>query len=704
MSSGVNILLVDDQPARLLSYEAILSDLGHNIVRAESGNEALHRLMRDEFAVILLDVNMPGMDGFETAQLIHQHPRYEKTPIVFVTGLHVTDMDRLRGYGLGAVDYVYLPVIPEILRSKVTVLVDLYLKRRELVQLNESLARANEELALANSTLQVEKTRELEALNLTLETANAKLEQTNRELTAQIAERRRAEESRRLSEERLQTILQHTSALIYQVDVQGRFVHVNLECENLLQRSRAELCGRRLSEVLPGVSREFDANNMSVLELCRPLEFEEVLELPLGTRVHSSVKAPLIDADGIPYGVVGVSTDVTERKRLEVALRDADRRKDEFIAMMAHELRNPLAAIVNGLQLVREKEELDAEFRWARNVLDRQVNHLCRLIEDLLDVSRITHGKITLQRELVDLRSIVERALEATAPSAKLNEHALSIDVPNAPVLVHADPTRLVQIVGNLLNNAVKYTPNGGNIQLRVSCNETEVEICVQDDGAGVSPEMMPTLFHLFSQYDRTLVQSQGGLGIGLALVKRLVEMHGGSVRAHSAGIGQGSEFVVALRRHIHGSASITPLPSAERPARTRAIRILVVDDNVDSAESLAMLLGHLGHELETVHSGAEAVAKAASFAPEVILLDLGMPGMDGYEAARRIRALPLDTEPMLIALTGWSQLEAREATRLAGFDLHLVKPVDLVELQSALAALERRGPGLGSERSGILA
>jgi len=687
-SERVNILLVDDQPARLLSYEAILEGLGQNIVRANSGPDALQQLIRQEFAVILLDVNMPGMDGFETAQLIHQHPRYEKTPIVFVTGFHVSDMDRLKGYELGAVDYVYLPVIPEILRGKVTVLIELYVKKRELVRLNESLASANAELALANSTLQAEKTRDLEA-------ANAELELANATLTAQIAERHRAEDAQRRSEERLQTILQNTSALIYHVDTQGRFVHVNRPWEELFGITNAEIRGKSIAEVLPQSSaKTFESNNLRVLLEGRPLGFEEAVELPDGLRIYNSIKAPLLDDAGQAYGIVGVSTDITERKRLETALKDADRRKDEFIAMLAHELRNPLAPIVNGLEMLRQDSISNEQFIWCRDVIGRQVSHMCRLIDDLLDVSRITQGKIKLQREHVEITTILTLAVEATRPLIDTHRHNLTVEVPAHSILVDGDPTRLVQIVANLLSNAAKYTEDGGHIQITLSCDPDRVEIRVKDNGVGIPPEMLSTLFELFTQFERTLSRSQGGLGIGLALVRRLVELHGGHVVARSEGLGLGSEFVVSLPR-VSGSELPTP-PTVQKAGpiakRGSEFRILVVDDNVDSADSLALLLQCFGYRVETAHNGSDAVLAARQLVPHLILMDLGMPGMSGYDAAREIRKQPGGSGIVLIALTGWSQTESREATRLAGFDVHLIKPIDPIALQELLDGMPDAG------------
>jgi len=581
MNNKVNVLLVDDQPARLLTYESILSELGQNLVRAGSGLEALEKLMKDEFAVVLLDVSMPDMDGFEAATLIHQHPRFEKTPIIFVTGVHISELDRLKGYKVGAVDYVSIPVVPEILRSKVAVLIELYTKRRELQELNRNLAQANERLARANTTLQAEKTRELETLNRILQRANQELESANRSL----------------------------------------------------------------------------------------------------------------------------QTEVTERARVELALKEADRHKDEFLAMLAHELRNPLAPIHNAVRLMHRHEFSDPQLAWSRDVIGRQLAHLTRLVDDLLDVSRITRGKINLNKEVIELGDLVVRTVETVQPLLDERGHTLSVSVPPGSLAVLGDPTRLSQALGNVLGNAAKYTERGGQIELIVAQLGAEVEIRVRDDGIGIPSELMPRIFNLFTQLDRTSGPSQSGLGIGLALVQRLVEMHGGSVAAHSEGPGQGSEFVIRIptwSREKLESGPTSNLPSeleqsmmnAEGAARTQR-RILVADDNNDALESLATLLQLSGHEVYTAANGAMALESAEQHRPEVALLDIGMPKLDGYEVARRIRAQPWGQRITLVALTGWGQDSDRRRSQEAGFDSHLVKPLDLDKLTELLAALPSTGAGV---------
>jgi signal transduction histidine kinase len=556
-SDKVNVLLVDDQESRLLTYDTILQELGQNLVHAHSGFEALQCLMKEEFAVVLLDVSMPGMDGFETASLIHEHPRFERTPIIFVTGVHVTEFECLRGYKLGAIDYVNVPVVPEILRSKISVLVELHLKRRELQLLNASLADANALLALKNTTLEAEKTRELEHLNLTLRQANAELEQANQALQSEVAVRGRA----------------------------------------------------------------------------------------------------------------------------EAALKEADRNKDEFLAILAHELRNPLAPINNAVEIMRRRPIEDPQLTWARDIVERQLGHLARLVDDLLDVSRITRGAITLAREPVLVATVVTRAIETVQPLIVRQRHKLVIDVPDPALEVEGDLTRLTQALSNLLNNAAKYTEAGGQINVGVTrSGEDLVEIRVKDSGLGISPELLPRLFNLFTQADSTTHRAQGGLGIGLALVRKLVEMHGGTVAAYSQGANRGSEFLMRLPLLTWRAQHRSTVATAERE-RPVPRRILVADDNADSLESLAVLLRCDGHEVYTACDGEQAVAQAAMYRPEIALLDIGMPKLDGVQVGRKIRAEAWGRAMTLIALTGWGQDTDRKRTAAAGFDAHLVKPLDISEL-----------------------
>jgi signal transduction histidine kinase len=531
----VNILLVDDQPARLLSYESILRSLNQNLVSVRSGVEALERLMKDDFAVVLLDVSMPGMDGFETAAMIHDHPRFEHTPIIFVTGVHDTEFDRLKGYKVGAVDYVSIPIVPEILRSKVSVLVELYGQRRELQALNRTLAEAN-------TTLQAEKARELEVMNLNLQQANE-------------------------------------------------------------------------------------------------------------------------------------------------ALKEADRHKDEFLAILAHELRNPLAPIRSAVQVMSRIDLEDDRLATSRDIIDRQVTHLSRLVDDLLDVSRITRGAIRLNKERLDLGTLIQRSIESVEPLICESRHELEVDCPDESISLEGDLTRLVQALSNILNNATKYMAPGGRIQLTALADESAVAIRVKDQGIGIDAESLPKLFSLFSRIRDTEDATRSGLGIGLALARQLVELHGGAVSVTSDGVNRGSEFTIRLPLATPGSVRYDASEgSAGQESQIMPRRVLVADDNLDALNSLAMLIELAGHEVRKAADGREALALAEQWRPDLALLDIGMPMLDGYEVVRRIRAESWGASMQLVAVSGWGQAEDRRRAMEAGFDMHFVKPIGFDTLTDLLS------------------
>lgn len=381
-----------------------------------------------------------------------------------------------------------------------------------------------------------------------------------------------------------------------------------------------------------------------------------------------------------------------ERLHLIRRLRDADRRKDEFLAVLAHELRNPLAPIRNSLHILRLNRQLDTATMRVVEMMERQLNHLIRLVDDLLEVSRITRGKIELRKENVELAAIVRSAVETSRPLIEAAGHELTLFIPPQPLTVDGDPVRLAQVIANLLNNAAKYTDEGGQITLAVRRDGDFVNISIRDSGMGIPAEMLPRVFELFTQVELVSGRAQGGLGIGLTLVKSLVEMHGGTVQAYSDGPGEGSEFVVRLPLLASGVPAnrLEGLPSNVLTPR----RVLVVDDNHDAAQSLGTLLQLLGAEVQVAYSGADALAVLDSYQPDVVLLDLGMPNIDGYEVAKQIRQRSEFQNMTLIALTGWGQEEARQRTELAGFDHHLIKPADVSALQTLFVSLKRR-PGL---------
>ncbi|MEO8487543.1 MAG: PAS domain S-box protein [Betaproteobacteria bacterium] len=404
--------------------------------------------------------------------------------------------------------------------------------------------------------------------------------------------------------------------------------------------------------------------------------------------VYKVVK--LSGADGATTGFATVSQDITDRKRMEYDLRklakdlsDADRRKDEFLATLAHELRNPLAPLSDMLEVLKRTGGDGATLRQAVDMMGRQTGQLVRLVDDLLDVSRITHNRLELRRSRVDLVPVVQQAVQASQPHADTAGHRLRLTVPPEPLPLNADPVRLAQVFGNLINNSCKYTPSGGSIDVTVERSGTEAVVSVRDTGVGIPPDRLDSIFEMFAQVDHSLERSQGGLGIGLTLVRRIVLMHGGTVVAQSTGEGQGSEFVVRLP--LAGPAVEATLAPVAAPPPPRAHRILIVDDNRDAASSLAMLLEIEGNETFVAHDGAEALAAAERHRPEIVLLDIGLPVLNGYEVARRIREQPWGKHVLLVALTGWGQAEDRRKSREAGFDNHLVKPVDHAALQVLL-------------------
>jgi PAS domain S-box-containing protein len=399
------------------------------------------------------------------------------------------------------------------------------------------------------------------------------------------------------------------------------------------------------------------------------------------------------DDQGVSTRMLGISIDITERKRMEdeiqqyvLALQEADRRKDEFIATLAHELRNPLAPIRSCVEMFRLCAPGDHDFEWGRNLIEQQVGHMGRLVDDLLDISRITRNKLNLKKEKISLTQVLEAAVQSTRSIMEQRCHQLILTVPGEPIEVVADAVRLTQVFVNLLHNAAKYTAQGGRIELVVERDGGIAAVRVTDNGVGMPADKLPFIFGMFYQAERLYEEGHGGLGIGLTLVKRLVEMHGGTVEAHSPGINQGSEFIVRLPISVEESRPV--MSEQQSPESAPARRILVVDDYPNAAESLARWLRRMGNEVQTALDGLEGVQAAEAFRPQVVLLDIGMPKLDGYEAARRIRAQPWGKQILLVAVTGWGQAEDRQRTQAAGFDVHLVKPIDHSQLTTLLGTL----------------
>jgi PAS domain S-box-containing protein len=505
-------------------------------------------------------------------------------------------------------------------------------------------------------------------------------------------ERRQADEAVRESEERYRELFENANDIIYTLDLSGWITSLNRRAEQVLGYTCAECVGRKVTELIPP---EYHGHMNAAFQRklageASPTVYELELICKDGHRVPLEISSRLILRDGRPVGVQGIARDITERRHAEQERREADRRKDEFLAMLAHELRNPLAPLRNALHLF-ELPDLDpAETKELRAMMQRQVEYLIRLVDDLLDVSRIMRGKIELRKEPLELAEIVARAVETVRPGLDVRGHALTIALPPDPVRLEGDLVRLSQVLANLLNNAIKYTEPGGRIVFSAACERDEVVVRVRDTGSGIPQEMLPRVFDAFVQVAGTVARSQGGLGIGLTLVRRLVELHGGSVSAHSEGPGKGSEFVVRLPLldfHISGKSEGDCPKRQSKIDNPKSRRVLVVDDSADAALSLAKLLRQRGHEVRVAHDGPSALAAARGDPPEVAFLDIGLPGMDGCELARRLRQEPRLRGALLVALTGWGQEEDRQRTRAAGFDHHLTKPADPEALHRLLTA-----------------
>ena len=679
----VDILIVDDLPEKLLVFETVLGELNQNLVFARSGADALRQILRRDFAVILLDVNMPDMDGFETAMLIRRYKRAAHTPIIFITS-YADEMQTARGYSLGAVDYIPSPVVPEVLRSKVRVFVELHvLQKRSARQAEERIALAASEAALKVAE---ESTRRSTLLSNLSHALSGVLDPAAG----------------------MHLLLHHLvpalagSATVALVDGAG-VVSGAVTREGLGDREpvSVELAPAALPSAhfallrtaldLPaaaqgrGVSLADGA--LQMLPLVHGGHFLGALwidgEL---TSVGAALLDEVVERAAIAFATVRLYRDlqaeIAERRLVETRLEQSSRRKDEFLAMLSHELRNPLAPIRNAVEVIRLVAPAEHKLRWAADVTDRQVRQLTRLVDELLDVARISQGKIVLQPQCIDLVSLVQQCVESQRDAFAAHKQTLSLAVPGDAVNLNGDATRLAQVVVNLLTNAIKYTPDGGAISISVSrSSDAAGEFAlleVGDDGIGIDADLLPHVFDLFEQGKRGLDRTEGGLGVGLTLVQRLVHLHDGEVVARSGGAGQGSLFQVRLPC----LAEVDLVPAAEPPAARLPVaavgrRILVVDDNLDVAETTSLLLSLSGHDVRSAKDGLQALHMAIEFAPEVVLLDIGLPLMDGYEVARRLRQMPQLAGALLIALTGYGQQGDRQRGRDAGFDGHLLKPVD---------------------------
>ena len=506
----------------------------------------------------------------------------------------------------------------------------------------------------------------------------------NQELESATKLERSLREQAEAAERSITSILESITDSYIALDRSWVISDLNERAAAILGRTRAELIGNNVWEMFPATkeSEVYGAFHQAMVTQ-QPAHIEAPSKVSQGKWFE-------VHAYPAPERLSVYVRDITERKkaaedreRLLAELGETNRRKDEFLAMLSHELRNPLAPIANALEVLHRSGHDEPELRSTTDVISRQVHDLARLIDDLLDASRITSGKVRLQTETVELSGIISRAIETTRPLTEARKHRLTVSLPTEPVWLKADPTRLAQVFSNLLNNAAKYTPEGGDISLTAEREGNEIVVGIQDTGVGIPAEVLPHVFDMFTQADRSLDRAQGGLGIGLTLARKIVQVHGGAVQAYSDGANKGSKFVVripiisepAFRKAEIGYVNLAP---AVRPRR-----ILVVDDNADSTETMSILLKLSGHEVDVAGDGESALEAAGKFQPDIILLDVGLPGMHGYQVAQRLRSQPENKNVVIVALTGYGQEQDRQRAIEAGFDYHFVKPVDFTKLES---------------------
>ncbi|QJR12962.1 Sensor histidine kinase RcsC [Usitatibacter rugosus] len=622
-SDGALVLVVDDNEGGRYAKSRILQLAGFEVIEAGTGYEAIRLLKERRPELMVLDVRLPDLNGRHVVLRIRADPDVADVAVLQTSATHVDAHHKVLALEAGADAYLAEPVEPE-----------------ELV-------------------------------------ANARA----------LLRMRRAEKRLHQAESRFREMSESIGDVFWILDpVEMKFDYVSPAFETMWGRTVTDVMGDIdvwLDAIHPDDRKGALASTRQLVDMGTYNEEYRIRRPDKSERWIAVRGFPMRNA-GTERRVAGVAQDITERKNAEAALLALDHRKDEFLAMLAHELRNPLGPIRNAVEILRiapsERTEMHAK---AREMIGRQVSHLARLVDDLLDVSRITQGKIALQIAPVRLEAVVHAALEMARPAIDANGLQVTVSLADEPLWIHADAVRLTQVIGNLLNNAAKFTPPGGHITLRGERRGDEVAIVVEDTGIGMASDLLPHVFELFAQGDRTLERTRGGLGVGLALVRRLVAMHGGSVKASSAGQGQGSRFEVLLPL-MKTPAEASPGSAPARPAFVPR-KILVVDDSRDSAEALAVLLEQSGHQVVAAFSAREALVKAKAFVPDVVFLDIGLPEMDGYSLARKMREMPETKSARILALTGYGQVEHREHALASGFDDHLTKPFDPAQLSQVI-------------------
>jgi len=637
----VNVLLVDDDRANLLTLGAVLKGLEVNLVFAASGEEALRQALRYDFAVILLDFYLPTMGGLEVAQIIRTR---SATPIIFITASGPEDFPIEEAYSLGAVDYLTKPYNSTVLKSKVAFFIELH-RRTEALAASER-ARYLSELSVKDG--------------------------------------------------RIRLILENSKGYTFIVtDIEGIITEWEGDASVVTGWSADEAIGKSIGLIYTAEDRfaGYPQIDLNLAKLNGVASNKRWYVSKDDRRFYADgVLVPLKDSADQVHGFSKIFRDVTieqlaveELRRLADSLAEADRRKTEFLATLAHELRNPLAPIRNGLEILRAGGDSMNSIETTREMMERQVTHMVHLVDDLLDISRIDGGKIVLKKETITIKELVASAVEASISLIEGGQHTLVINIPDDSLLLHVDAIRIVQVITNLLNNSAKYTPPGGRIELDIKTEGTYITLSVEDNGIGIPAQALQSVFEMFNQVERNIGHAQGGLGIGLTLVREIVEMHGGTVDVVSTE-GVGSKFSVKLPVGefvgTHEQQKTTLVPAGIQP-----LRIMVVDDNVDAAQSLAALLQFGGHTLYVADCGIEAIKIAERYKPHIAFLDIGMPGMDGYETASAIRKIDGLSEMKLVALTGWGAEQDKFKSQTAGFDNHLTKPAQLHAIEALISA-----------------
>jgi signal transduction histidine kinase len=680
-----NILIVDDRLDKRVVFRTILEELDQNIVTASSGEEALRWLLDNDCAVILLDVNMPGMDGLETAELIRARRKSAHTPIIFITAF-ADEMHTARGYSLGAVDYILSPVVPNILRSKVKALVQLHrlnaeLKKRsdERVALaREQAARSIAEESQRRATFLAEATQVM-ASSLDADTILAGVTSLMVPFLADHAELLLLNEDGSLRARRTSAVPGWEAWVGERRDA---FEGLLAGCQ-----SGAISTGvYRGCERLDPAGEDAQAGEAHAFPLVTRARARGALLLAMGSSGRRLAPADLALADNL----ASRAASALDNCLLYEEIQRADRRKNEFLATLSHELRNPLAPMRSALHMLRSSNLEPGKAQALLDTMDRQVGQMTRLVEDLLDISRITRGAIELRREPLELNAEVRNALESCHGAIENGRHEVKLGLCAQPVYVEADRVRLQQILENVILNATKYTNPGGRIEVAAAAEGDNAVIRISDNGIGIPPERLAHVWDLFVQVDESPDRIRKGLGIGLALVQDLVRRHGGGVDAASDGLGHGSTFTIRLplaQAPVQDVAS--PLPAVSQSSAGK--RVLIVDDNVDAAETLAMMLELLGQQTRQAHEGVGAIKAAQEYQPELIFMDIGLPGLSGHEVASKLRGELGMRDTFIVALSGYGTEEDRRKSMRAGFDSHLVKPLDPSTLPEILAQADLR-------------